>query len=284
MTWTAADIEQRLDALYGVVDWRAAKGVLHVAAIAVPSRAMIVPGIAAPQSETDRFALGAARSRADAIVTTGAILRSEPDVRHDASHVEGENRGFLEWRRGRLGLLDEPLLVVLTASGELPVDHPALDSASGGFVWTTSQGAARLRRSSVPRFRENAGRERARVSSELGNLEIIEGDPERPPILGAIRALFQRPGIDTILIEAGASATRPLYPESDGFVDGVRCHELLLSRYEGNLMAAAKGPDFFSERVVEHCYAGTGGEPPQRSEVRIEDTSGSWTICRYRAN
>jgi riboflavin biosynthesis pyrimidine reductase len=262
VTRTVADIGRRLDALYGEVDWAAETGVLHVAAIAEGSWRAIVPGKDAPDSETDRFVLGAARARADVIITTGAILSSEPALRHEPSEDASLNRALLGWRRETLGRIEEPLLIVLTASGDLPIAHPALEAASGGFVWTTPLGAARLRSS----FGESVG--------ELG---IIEDDTEEAAIRGAIRAALRRPGIATILVEAGPSATDPLYREGARNSDGIRCDELLLSRFEGELVTAASGPAFISRESIDAYYAG------RPSRLRIEDASGVWTICRYRA-
>jgi len=255
------EIDERLTALYGEVDWRAAKGVVQVAAIAAQDRAVIIPGPAAPASETDRFVLAAARARADAIVTTGAILRSEPDVRHDPAEDPSENQAFLGWRRDRLAKSLEPMIVVLSASGDVSVEHRAIRAAASGFVWTTSDGAARLR---------------SRNGERLANLDVVEGDPDLDGVLGAIRRLVAFPGVETVLVEAGPNASAPLYaraqlPGSEEFG-----HELLLSRYEGELAEAAVGPRFISSTTIAKRFEA----PPH--EARIEDSSGEWTILRYR--
>ena len=254
-------IEARLGELYGEVDWRAANGVLHVAAIAAREQAAIIPGAAAPASETDRFVLAAARARADAIVTTGAILRSEPELRHEPAQDPAENGAFVEWRRERLGKHDGPLIVVLSASGDLPTEHPAIRAAAKGFVWTTRDGAARLG---------------SRGGERFANLEIVEGDLDVEGVLGAIRRLMTDPGIETVLVEAGPSASAPLYGETGDDESEVRCDELLLSRYEGELAPAAVGPPFIPSTAIAERF----GTSPH--EAHVADSSGHWTILRYR--
>ena len=87
------EVDRRVAALYGEVDWRGARGVLQVAAVADRAWVAIAIGPAAPSSATDRFVLGFARARSDAIVTTGAILRAEPDLVHELSDRPGRGAG-----------------------------------------------------------------------------------------------------------------------------------------------------------------------------------------------
>jgi riboflavin biosynthesis pyrimidine reductase len=266
-------IDRRLEALYGVVDWRAEAGVVQVAAIEHRRRAVLVPGPKAPASETDRFVLAVARARADAIVTTGAILRAEPDVRHDPAPDAEGNSAFLDWRRERLGRSQAPLLVVLSASGQFPVDHVAVSEAIGGFVWTTPQGAARLR--------EVAG-------ERIGRLDVFVGVSNGEGIVGAISRIDEMGTASTVLVEAGPSASAPLYAaqasdesvsrRESGNPPRIRCDELLLNRFEGAANPEALGPVFPSARSIEQTFE----KLPHLSNV--EDASGRWTILRYRAD
>ncbi len=251
---TPGDIDQRLRVLYGEVDWAAATGVVQVAAIAGPDRRLIVPGEQAPASQTDRFALAAARARADAILTSGANLRAEPELHFELAENDLENHAFLEWRNARLARTNAPILIVLSASGEIPVEHPALCGASAGFVWTTAAGASRL-------------------GARVGALEVVLGDPDLDGVVGAIRAARSDSRIETVLVEAGPKASAPLYRQG---VAGERCDELLLSRFEGELAPEAIGPRFVSAAAIESCFA----LPP--SEVRIVDSSGVWRFYRHR--
>jgi riboflavin biosynthesis pyrimidine reductase len=251
---TPADIDRQLRALYGEVDWAAATGVVQVAAIGGPDRRMIVPGEQAPASETDRFVLAAARARADAILTSGANLRAEPELRFEFAGSDLDSRAFFEWRSARLARPDPPNLIVLSASGEIPIEHPALRGASAGFVWTTAAGASRL-------------------GGRVGALEVVVGDPDLDGVVGAIRAARGDSGIETLLIEAGPRASAPLYHQG---LAGEHCDELLLSRFEGELAPLATGPRFVSDSEIESCFA----LPP--SETRIVDSSGAWRLYRYR--
>ena len=254
------EIDKRLAELYGEVDWKASTGVLHVAAIAARDRAVIIPGPAAPVSETDRFVLSAARARADAIVTTGAILRSEPDLRHDLAQDPAENLAFLEWRRERLGKSDAPLIVVLSASADFPLEHPAIRGAARGFVWTTADGAARLRR---------------RVGERLANLDVVQDGQNVDGVVGATLRLLTFPGIETVLVEAGPSASAALYARARQGEPNGGCDELLLSRYENELARAAAGPQFVSLTAIAERFDSSPHEVP------AADSSGEWTIMRY---
>ncbi len=72
-----------------------------------------------PRSATDFFALELARARTDAIVTTGQILRDEPDLTCDLTHPE-----VVAWRRERLGKSAPPLTLVVSRGTGLDRSHP----------------------------------------------------------------------------------------------------------------------------------------------------------------
>lgn len=268
---TLEEVDARLRQLYGVVDWAAAKGVVHVASIVEGDRSVIIPGPMAPVSKTDRFVLGAARARVDAILTTGAILRSEPGLRHEPSSEPVENAAFLAWRRQRIGRNDSPQLIVMTESGDLPLDHPAIRAAEAGFVWTSPGWAAQLR---------------SRLGNRIGRLEIVEASPSKEGIAAAIERTMAQPEVETVLIEAGPRAAAPLYSHSNSHsnshsrskrIEGsASCDELLLSGYHGELDRAASGPTFVSLETIEACFTA----PPSTTE--IDEASGRWRFMRYR--
>ena len=135
-------VEERIARLYGDdVDWCTATGRLHVAAIHAASERVLAIGPAAPPSETDRFVLGLARARADVIVTTGSILRAEPELVHRFAETPQADAAFAAWRRSVLGRADPPRLLVLSASGDLPKAHPAFAASTGAsFVAPSSAG------------------------------------------------------------------------------------------------------------------------------------------------
>jgi len=258
---TLAEIDRRLFDFYGEVDWSAATGVVHVAAIESTGGAVIVPGPGAPASEIDRFVLGIARARADAIVTTGAILRSEPGLRHDLAEDEEDNRALLAWRRERLGKTSPPILIVLSGSGDFPVDHPAIQQAVGGFIWTSEAGATHLR---------------AGDGFGSGNLEIIEGAESTDGIFAALAATRAWPGVDTILLEAGPTVSKPLYSGARADAPTPSCDELLLNSFQGDLPSGAIGPDFVSAAAIDAHFSNAP------HEVCVCDASGEWRLARYR--
>ena len=284
-------IEQRLEGLYGPVDWARQEGLLQVVAIGASPRAVIALGPTSPASETDRFVLGVARARADLVLTSGAILRAEPALVHRFSDDPEQERALQRWRRERLGRPRPPGLGILSRSGQIPGDHPALGFASAGFVWTSRSGGARLGR-------------------RVGSLEVIDAIEGAPPVgagagvamraghwassasasqweegLGGAIAHARSSGAGTVLVEAGPTLTRALYPgprradatENRSAEPPASLDELLLSCFEGALDPSALGPAFVSESAVRACFP----DPP--SERCVAEPSGPWRFRRYRA-
>lgn len=263
---TQREIDERLEGLYGDIDWPSQSGILHVAAICASGRHVIIPGVHAPKSETDRFVLGFARARADAILATGAILRAEPGLRHDFAESRDESRGFAIWRHRVLGREMPPELILLSATGDFPIDHPAVLAARAGFVWTTGAGAARL-------------------GPRVGNLEVRRGDPSAEGVRAAIALAREERGARTIVLEAGPAVSASLYVADAAHVAAqqtaqapseIGCDELLLSNYEGRLDPRATGPVFVSEEATTRRF------PAAPHRCRLEETSGDWVFERYR--
>ena len=282
----AGELSRRIHSLYGEVDWTRAKGVLHVAAVHGRPAVVIALGPSAPASPVDRFVLGLARARADAIVTSGSILRSEPDLVHRYAESDAQQAVFASWRRDVLGRHEPPSLVVLSGSGEFPTDHPALAAARGGFVWTSPEG-------------------RDRIGSALhGALSVEVPDCAEGSLAESVRRALEHAravqGAQTILIEAGPTIAATLYPSATldpvatpraedrpcadlarpeagrASGDPAQVDELLLSRFEGELDAEAVGPAFVSEeRIAERLG-------PARTTVSVRESSGPWRFERYR--
>jgi riboflavin biosynthesis pyrimidine reductase len=253
------EVEERIDGIYGPVDWSQSSGVLHVAAIAADSRRVIAIGPAAPESAMDRFVLGLARARADAIVTTGAILRAEAELVHRYAEDPAEDAQLRRWRALVLGKQQPPALIVLSASGEIPADHPALSTALSGYIWTSDNGESKL--PELP-------------SGLTVELPDPRGSSAESGLLGALERAKVRLGARTILIEAGPSTAISLYPGSRDRMP--RVDELLLSCFEGSLSEAAIGPPFVSEERVAVLF-----DRP-RSRLQIHESSGPWRFERYR--
>lgn len=275
------ELDRRLERLFGQgIDWRRETGVLHVTAIGSRPRAAIAVGPAAPRSRTDRFVLGFARARADAIVTTGAILRAEPELVHRTSDDALEADAWTHWRSEVLGRTTRPLLLVLSASGEIDLHHPALAAAPRAIVWTTASGRARIGRSQG-RIEIVTDGDRSGASERV---EVEVGSADGPTralfaLSAAIRWLRRSASSQTVVIEAGPRSTQGLYAlDPSGAREVVSIDELLLSVYAGGSFPSRAGPDFpTSERLAAYF---SSAEP--RARARVDETSATWLFERYR--
>lgn len=278
MTRTRAESpDPEIAALFGgEVDWRREIGLVHVAAIGASPRSALAMGAGAPASRTDRFVLGFARARADAIVTTSAILRAEPGLVHRASDDPDEDAAWRRWRSEVLGRCGPPEIVVVSQSGRLALDHPALRGPGRTTIVTTEAGRARL--AGV------AGPVEVVVVGDLV-VEGVHGDrggagPER--LLSQAIAWIRRVrGAETIVLEAGPRSTAGLYGAGRGDPGIARVDELLLSVFAGGPFEAVAGPAL-PESTALACYF--GGDPTRapRSRCRRQEASGPWDFERHR--
>ncbi|MEZ4331130.1 MAG: hypothetical protein R3F35_05235 [Myxococcota bacterium] len=307
-----ARLEARIEALYGGgIDWARATGVIHVAAIDGVSRAAIAVGPGAPASSMDRFVLGFARARADAIVTTGAILRAESTLVHRFADEPRAETGWRRFRAEALGRAGPPMLVVLTAGGDWPPAHPALREASRAIVLTTEAGRARLVGAGAAR----AGIRLLRDSGVVGRpngverpIEVVALDPGPKaslvdPLARAIDWLRRERGCETVVLESGPRSTLGLYSAPESPID-----ELLLSVFEGPGAPIVDAPRFPDPATLAAHFAlgwsrdsggdadagrraDLGGAEVGRSDAgaaqpasrqRFEGPSGAWVFERYR--
>jgi riboflavin biosynthesis pyrimidine reductase len=104
------------------------------------------PSVISGRSEADRFVMGLLRACAQAVLIGAGTLRAEPEHLWTPEHVYPEAGDAYALLRRRLGLPGRPLLVVITASGEVDTHVPAL--ALGALIVTTDRGAKVLGRSS----------------------------------------------------------------------------------------------------------------------------------------
>ncbi|HET6684109.1 MAG TPA: dihydrofolate reductase family protein [Gaiella sp.] len=164
--------------------------------VAIPS----VPGSSAMiggPSDADRFVMGLLRAAADVVLIGSGTLVSSPRGRWRPETVfPPAADGYAALRR-ELGHTASPRVAVVTASGSIPGDHPALED--GALVLTTRAGAARLA-STLP------GR---------AELEVLPGESE-VDIRTAVELLYAR-GHNRILSEAGPHVFGSLV--ADGLVD-----------------------------------------------------------------
>ncbi len=134
-------------------------------------------------SETDRFVMGLLRASADCVLVGSGTLHGSPTALWTPAKAHpGSADAYAELRR-RLDLEPEPMLAVMTASGALEPEHPALEN--GAVVLTTAAGAERCHR----RLRDT--------------VEIVTLDGETAVDPGeAVEALRER-GYRSICSEAG---------------------------------------------------------------------------------
>lgn len=238
-------VSQRIRDLWGT-DLAGPVGVLHVAAIGRDRCGQnhvlrIEPG--SPQSATDSFALAVARARADAIITTGGILRAEPDVSHDPGPE------LIAWRREVRGKQSLPAVVVFTRGAGLPLEHPVFQR-SDVLVATSSKAARDLRT------------DLARRSVEVIGLYDLSAR-------GLVEALVRR-GFHDVCVEAGPSTSAALY-ERPLAVD-----ELLLSIYEETPLTDEEiAGNFASDVALGEAFG------PPASDVARTEASGRWRFRRY---
>jgi riboflavin biosynthesis pyrimidine reductase len=132
------DIGLTLPSVYGnfvaSIDGVAALGPEH------PSSGSAISG----REPADRFVMGLLRACADAVLVGAGTLRATPRHQWTPDHVYPAAAADFAALRRRLNLPARPELVVVTASGDVPPDHPAI--APGALIMTTTGGARRLHR------------------------------------------------------------------------------------------------------------------------------------------
>ena len=92
--------------------------------------------------EADRFLMALLRACADAVVIGAGTIRATPGHLWTAAHVYPDLASSFSALRETLGREPQPRLVVLTAEGDLDVNHPALQK--GATILTTHRGAERI--------------------------------------------------------------------------------------------------------------------------------------------
>ncbi len=246
------DVVRRLVSLLGS-DPGPDEGVVHVTAVwrnGSLNPVVLKIGSATPRSSSDTFLLAAMRARADAVLTTGAILRAEPRTTLELPGPPATVRALAAWRREVLGRPRPPVGMVLTSGRELDFGHPFFDGPGRRVVFTDAQEATRLRRIAPRTVR-------------------IVGDPA-PGTRTAVAHLRQVEGARTVLIETGPSAGRDLY-RSPLAID-----ELVLSIWEGeNLPRAVVGGELPSLECLDELFTS------RSSPVTVDETSGRWTFQRF---
>lgn len=134
-------------------------------------------------SEADRFVMGLLRALADVVVIGSGTLRGSPSGTWSPTRPHPPSAALLAELRHLRGQPERPELAILTGSGAIDAQHPALDGRS--VILTSTSGAARLR-DRVPKATE--------VAPLTADAEI---DPR------VVLSALQERGHRLILFEAG---------------------------------------------------------------------------------
>ena len=95
------------------------------------------------RNRADRFLMGLLRACADAVLLGAGTLRATPGHQWTAEHIYPDLSAAFAELRASLGRAPRPRLVLLSASGDVPVAHVAV--TAGATVVTTAAGASRLK-------------------------------------------------------------------------------------------------------------------------------------------
>jgi riboflavin-specific deaminase-like protein len=188
--------------------------------------------------EGDRAMFHALRTVVDAVLVGTGTLRAE---RYGRLVRAPERRAA----RGRLGLAEDPLAVVLTRSGDVPWDAPLFDAPEQRVAVVTRRGAA-----AVP----------AHVRAPVELVEL-----EDPGPAAALRALHASHGVRAVLCEGGPTLNRALL--ADDVLD-----ELFLTL--SPLLAGGEGD-------VLRVLAGAELPEPARLSLRWVLRDGDELLLRY---
>jgi len=208
-----------------------------------------------PTSTVDGLVLALARARADAIITTGAVLRAEPALVHDLASAGPAAAAIAAWRRRRIDKVCSPLTAVLTRGIDLDPAHPLLTTTTGAMIFTTVPGAVALDG-------------RAPATSLVVGVRY-PGLRALTTFLNHVASPFLPPTPRTILIEAGPSAARTLY-EPPLVID-----ELLLSILEHPRPAPAALGGRLPDLADLHRLL-----PLSSPELRIAEPESRWRFLR----
>lgn len=109
-----------------------------------PSAGSVISG----RYPADRFLMALLRACADAVLVGAGTLRATPGHKWTPSYVFPDLASSFARLRKTLGREPEPRLVLLTASGDIEMSHPAV---AGGATVLTSASVAKSLRGRLPR-------------------------------------------------------------------------------------------------------------------------------------
>lgn len=229
---TADDVTSEAIRIFG--DLPGNQGVLQVVACYRREGALfaLATGGDAPRCDEDAFALALARARADAVITTGAILREEPGLSHAPEASEPYGDAMAAWRSAN-GRQRPATTVIMTRSRDIDLDHPIFHGNNPVLVFTGED--------APPRFGiELAAR---------GGMLVTEAEPTLQSCIARLR----QTGSDAITVEAGPSTAAKLF-EPPAVID-----ELLLTTLDApTLDSAHSRGELIREDALAACLHPTG--------------------------
>jgi riboflavin biosynthesis pyrimidine reductase len=205
---------------------------------------------AAPKSSTDWFVLNFWRTHCDALLTTGQILRAEPQLSYAPKEPLGA--GLTYYREQVLGKSGVTRCAILTRGGQLPADHRVFQPTPGVemLVLTPPENVQPL---------EEVLDDRAKVVG-------IDGLDARTAV-----DFLKRTGSQTIGIEAGPSVAGTLY----GAPAAHAVEHLMLSICEAVVEPRSVGGALPSDETL---FAGLR----LVSEVTRSEESGEWRFQHWQ--
>lgn len=246
------DVTRAVAEVYGT-DLSGAAGVIHATAVwRRPGGGLVTLNINGdtPPSPHDRFVLNLTRARADAILTTGKVLREEPSVTPLLIGSDDEVAPLLDWRRVVLGKEEHPRALVLTSGRSLDLDHPFFRSPIPAIVFTGHDAASAMMPAALER-----------------SIEVVG---HTAPSITAAVAFLQKTGSGTVAIEAGPSTSLQMYRPS------MAVDELLLSEFLGPAIPrSVQGAPFLEPAAIEAAFPGRSGP------YAVEEPSGPWQFRRW---
>ncbi len=135
------------------------------------------------KSSADRFVMGLLRACADAVVIGAGTFRKSAGHLWQPDRIYPAGADLFAQARARLGLAAKPRFVLVSESGNVDVNEPAL---AGAFIVTTRAGEARLR----PRAQEST------------TLVVLDEDRVH---LGNVLEFLRAQGLPRVLTEGGPS-------------------------------------------------------------------------------
>ena len=252
---SAEDVAAVMRAMYGG-DLSRVGGVVHVAAVwRDMGKRLITMRINAqtPKSTHDYFVLNLARARADAIITSGRVLREEPELTHEIAGPTGSGAALESWRREVAKKSKPPVSLVLTSGRDLDLHHPIFRGPGATVLFTNPEAAASL------------------GAKNVGSSIRIVGRSDVGP-RAAVRFLSGECGAETVSIELGPSSARALYGHPS------QVDELLLSILDApRIPRTVVGPDFIDAATLDRVLSN------RSSPFRVRDgtDSDTWSFTRH---